>query len=567
MRHGLSLPTVLLMMSLPLLLGLFQIPSCGLNEDDFVQIASDGVDDRLNSYPWAMEQFDGDGDGTPEIYVGTISNALCIQAPGMAYLDELIPGYTFLPPERWQCRNDLWDPNDWLPFYQATFAPCHVFRGTYDESTDTWNWAHAWDPSLTQVTGFRGARVFNDALYLTGNGLYGAHVYKTTDGATFAKASPPGMGVIMGQSGFRGAQVFQDTLCVASDKGSLVFGSTDPSTDPNSWQELCSLGFVASGGGTHEEVYDSGTVTAAAANDLTDDTKSWRPMAYAGSQVRITAGTGAGQSLTILANDQVSLVLAGGWTTVPDATSEYEIFNPAAPDNQNIWQLAVFNDHLYAITYNFETGPEMWKSPAPAPGNWTRVIYGGYGNAGIGFMTVRPFKDHIYVGTVTYPPLFNDVSAIQACEILRADADDNVELVVGKKREAGVVGPDPVRPISGLPRGFGRPANFYSWYMGEYEGWFYVGTCDFSGQAMDVVAELFPDGLPDGLQWIADLLAGPAGFDLWRTKDGVIWVPVTLDGLGEYDNYGVRNLMATQWGFFLGAGNSVDGFQIWLGKN
>jgi len=107
----------------------------GLNEEDFTRIAGQGVDDRLNSYPWAMEQFDGDGDGTPEIYVGTLGNALCLQAPLMSWIS-LIPCVHYLPPVRWQCRNDLWgNPADllsWDDYYQATNSPVHVFRGTFN---------------------------------------------------------------------------------------------------------------------------------------------------------------------------------------------------------------------------------------------------------------------------------------------------------------------------------------------------------------------------------------------------------------------------------------------------
>ena len=71
----------LLALGVPLILGAAQIGNCGLNAEDFTQIASGGIDDRLNSYPWGMEQFDGDGDGTPEIYIGTWGNALCKQVP------------------------------------------------------------------------------------------------------------------------------------------------------------------------------------------------------------------------------------------------------------------------------------------------------------------------------------------------------------------------------------------------------------------------------------------------------------------------------------------------------
>ena len=61
-----------------------------------------------------------------------------------------------------------------------------------------------------------------------------------------------------------------------------------------------------------------------------------------------------------------------------------------------------------------------------------------------------------------------------------------MELVVGKTRPPGVVGPGPVEPISGLSGGFGHLFNFYAWYMGEHDGWFYVGTGDLGGLAWEL---------------------------------------------------------------------------------
>jgi len=541
----------------------------GLKQEEFTQVAANGFDDRFNSYPWAMEQFDGDGDGTPEIYVGTVGNALCLQAPGMAWLDEVIPDYHFLPPVRWQCDNANFGV-PWTTYYTNTYKPAHVFRGTYDEGTGAWTWAHAWDPPLTgtnAVTGFRGARVFNDAMYMTGNSTI-SYVWKTTDGVNFAKASPAGLGLYMGQTGFRGARVFHDKLYVASDKASMIFSSAAPSVDPASWTQVCSTGFVASGGGTHYEEFAVGTASAATADTLTDSTQAFRANAYRNVFIKITAGTGEGQERTILSNTATAVTITVPWDVLPDTTSRYEIFNPVMPDNQNIWQLAVFNDQLYAITYNFVTGPELWRSPDPAPGNWTRVIYGGYGEPLLQFMSVRAFGDHVYVGNCTYPPLFgSDITKPKGTEIFRVDAGDNVELVVGAVRPAGVVGPDEVRPLSGIGPGFNHLWNFYTWYTGEYDGWYYVGTCDFNGQFYDVIEDYFGGAIPPEWQWLADLFTmGPTGFDLWRTQDGRHWVKVSDNGFGEHDNYGIRNLMATQWGFVLGAANSVDGAQIWIGK-
>ena len=81
----------------------------GLLASDFTRIATDGIDDRINSYPWGVALFDGDDDGTPEIYIGTLSNALCMQA-----------GVIDLPPVRWQCPNALWSACGLTPTVSIT---------------------------------------------------------------------------------------------------------------------------------------------------------------------------------------------------------------------------------------------------------------------------------------------------------------------------------------------------------------------------------------------------------------------------------------------------------------
>ena len=564
-----------LALSVPLILGGLQISSCGLYAEDFTQIASGGIDDRRNSYPWGMEQFDGDGDGTPEIYIGTWGNALCKQTPAIGgFMTALDPN--FKPPLRWQCANAFWNPTNPIMFLLQSQEPGRIFRGTYDEPNDAWTWDKVLDPTSAESGGFRGARVFDGALYMLESKIFqgiawgGAQVWKTTDGENYTKASPAGM---VGAGGFRGGQVFDGKLYVAYDLGSAIFASADPSTDPNSWEQVNSTGFVASGGGTHASVSYSGTVGSATATTLTDPNETWGTIVPYYHHVRITAGTGVGEDNLISAVDDPNhtLTIAGAWSTIPDLTSEYEIY-ALVPDNGMMWQLGVFDGHLYAASNNDTTGAEVWKSADPAPGNWTRVISGAYGSTTAnGYMTLRSYGDHLYLGTVIYPGGITDFADVDGCEVLRIDADDNVELLVGATRDPNTPGTNNGVSLSGLGAGFDYPVNNYSWYMVEHDGWFYVGTMDMAMLVLDMVDELFPGGIPPEFEPLLDLFFGPdedrrGGFDLWRTKDGIDWVPVVLDGFGDRDRYGIRNMMSTEWGLVVGAANPVDGFEVWLGK-
>jgi hypothetical protein len=564
----------------PMMMGLLQVSSCGLTRQSFTKIAGGGVDNRLNSYPWGTELFDGDNDGEPEFYVGTVANALCIQASSETYLYSIF-GPDWKPPLRWQCRNDLWDPNNQTNFNRATAAPAYVFRGDH-QPDDTWTWTRIWDPNFTtQVNGFRGAIAFNGSLYMLGSNTTGAQVWKMNSNETFSPASPKGMGLGALVTGLRGATVFNGKLYVASDKIGTIWGSANPSTDPNSWQTANSNGFVQEGGNTHEQIYYTGTVTAADANSVTD---SNLPAAIATGllsgwgKIRITEGVAAGQIRTIVYNAAKTFyVWRNGsgtkWSPVPAVGDKYQVYNPTAADNSANWQLSSANGYLYAATLNVITGAEVWKSNDPRPGNWTRIVQGAYGNSVTqGYMTVYGWNGYIWLGTVVYPPNFDGFEDIQGCEILRIDANDNVEVLVGIDRPAGTPGTNNGKPLSGMGEGFDYKPNVYSWFTGAHDGWYYVGTYDMAGMLLDILDEYYPDGVPPDMQTILDQTfwgsdaARRGGFDLWRTKDGINWYPVVLDGFGDRDNYGVRAFKSSPWGAIVGLANAVDGFEIWIGK-
>jgi hypothetical protein len=70
--------------------------------------------------------------------------------------------------------------------------------------------------------------------------------------------------------------------------------------------------------------FATGTATSATSTTLVQTGKTWTASQWINSQVRITAGTGAGQVRTITANTADTLTVAT-WTTTPDATSQYAI--------------------------------------------------------------------------------------------------------------------------------------------------------------------------------------------------------------------------------------------------
>lgn len=534
-------------------------PDTGLVRGDFKMIVDGGIDDRINAYPWGVELFDGDGDGTPEIYIGTLANALCMQA-----------GVLALPPDRWLCPNALWSADDIRPYFLACLNPAVIFRGTYHEGTDSFTWDRVFEPPLEQVIGFRGAKVFQGALYMLSGTRLGT-VWKTTNGTDWAPASPPSLGTY---GGFRGAVEFKGELYVASDTIAQIYKSAAPSTTEGSWQPANSRGFVLSGGTTQPDTAAEGTVGSADAVSLTSDDvplPGLNPLVYPW-RVEITSGAGAGQSLPIVYHEGNTVYTQYGgtgtpFTTVPAPADSFRIHDPARPDNRACWQIAPFGDYLYAGVVNIVDGPMLWRSSNPGPGNWELVVQGGYQRPGLSvFGTLDTFGSGLYMGTLSYPLLYTSLDDAQACEVLRLDEAGNVQVLVGDDRPAGTPGTNNGAPLSGLAAGFGQLSNLYVWRaLAHDDGWYYAATCDFAGMVRDY-ADAGSDLIPPEYVPLIDLYLGPSGFDLYRTQDGVHWTTVTTNGFGDSDSYGVRNMISTPWGMLVCVANAVDGFELWLGK-
>ncbi len=74
----------------------------------------------------------------------------------------------------------------------------------------------------------------------------------------------------------------------------------------------------------------TGTATGGSDFTLVNAGAGWSVNAYIGFVVKITSGTGSGQTKTILENSATTLNVDGRWDTAPDATSVYAIY-PKVP--------------------------------------------------------------------------------------------------------------------------------------------------------------------------------------------------------------------------------------------
>lgn len=260
------------------------------------------------------------------------------------------------------------------------------------------------------------------------------------------------------------------------------------------------------------------------------------------------------------------------------------------PNNLTIFQLVAFNDYLYAGTGNLFDGFQIWKTEAegPPPFNWKKIIdkgafRGKYNQVSISMV---PFGDFLYVGTAIQEGGWDHSNNIGPAppELIRIGRDDSWELVAGEARTT----PDGFKaPISGSGPGFDNPFAGYFWSLCEHDGWLYAGDSEWSLFIKYAKKERLPEKLRHMLRpkLIDKLIHDFGGFDLWRSRDGHNWSNVTRNGFGNCFNMGVRNMVSTKYGLFLGVANPFSpevavkrtagwnyehnhkgGLEIWLGS-
>jgi hypothetical protein len=125
--------------------------------------------------------------------------------------------------------------------------------------------------------------------------------------------------------------------------------------------------------------FATGTATAGAASTLTNGAKAWTVNQWANYQIKITAGTGAGQIRTIASNTATVITVSAAWTINPDATSQYHI-----EGNDDFIYLMGNNAvtlYRYSISANTWTtlAPVAARAAAPvvaASGHWAFGITG-----------------------------------------------------------------------------------------------------------------------------------------------------------------------------------------------
>jgi hypothetical protein len=125
------------------------------------------------------------------------------------------------------------------------------------------------------------------------------------------------------------------------------------------------------------------------------------------------------------------------------------------------------------------------------------------------------------------------------------------------------------KPLYGQA-GFGNPFNGYMWNMAVYDNKLFVGTCDFSYEALTGVDPIVVDllslvfrNMPNiyeiNTKYLPFKNSFDYGADLYYFKDtNSPAIAVTRRGFGNYSNFGVRTMQADDTGLYLGIVNPMN---------
>jgi hypothetical protein len=276
----------------------------------------------------------------------------------------------------------------------------------------------------------------------------------------------------------------------------------------------------------------------------------------------------------------------------PAAQNWTEASEPGFGDSGNLGIFTLFadNDRLYAGTFNL-SGFQIWASDCigQAPYRWDKLVEKGAGRGPLNqaVASMASFNGAVYVGSGIQGGGNDRVNKVgpAGAEIIRLNPDASWDLIMGERR---VVDGKRYEPLSALQAGFGNLFNGYVWTLASHNGWLYAGTFDWSVMLRWINGSEAPRKVVQFFDHLNSefMIAHASGADLWRSKDGENWMPVTRQGFDNPYNAGIRNLVSTSYGLFVGTANFFGprvavrrdsewayednprgGLEVWLGAN
>jgi len=227
-----------------------------------------------------------------------------------------------------------------------------------------------------------------------------------------------------------------------------------------------------------------------------------------------------------------------------------------------VFSICAHEGHLYAGTAGID-GFSLYKGTriGELSFDWELVVDKGAGRGAInqGIAAMCSFEGDLYLGSGIQSGGHDRIHNVgpAAFEVLRMNSSGSIDLLVGDERTNYPC-------YSGYSSGFSNPFNAYLWRMEVHQGQLYVGTLDTSIFSMftskDKLYKFAADELSrsDMIEW----MSSSGGADLWRTREGKFWEPVTTNGFDNFYNYGIRTIVSNGQKLFIGTANPF-GPKIW----
>ena len=268
-----------------------------------------------------------------------------------------------------------------------------------------------------------------------------------------------------------------------------------------------------------------------------------------GREIHVTLANTSRASAVLCSSDPAS----GNWEL-----SSLPLFGDRT--NTSIFDMVACGDYLYSGAFNLRHGFQIYrtKGEGPPPHHWEKVLDMGAdrGSWNQSAISMVEHRGALYIGTCVqnsgYDPVYQVGPA--AGEVLRLYPDNTWDLVVGEPRmtRQGLK-----IPTSGMCAGFDNPLAGYIWRMTVHDDTLYVGTCDNSA----FVPFSKTDRWPEHARFLLDspfmdrYMSLVGGCELWKSTDGNSWAPITRNGFGNRYNLGIRTLISTPVGLFVGTAN------------
>jgi len=385
------------------------------------------------------------------------------------------------------------------------------------------------------------------------------------------------------------------------------------------WMTVCNFGgreylYVSTAGvfqGNILRTADGVTFTPMSRTGYPPNSVGFRTMVCftepSGKQLLITTEVGKAGDVDTYDSDlsDSPIVLANDDPTGSGAWRNYSAMGMGDPVNNAIFTMYAHNGVLYAGVGNQAKGGQLWRTTgcatytprSPCIPAWIRIIDRGAGRVGLdasgqaknqGVSDMMAFGDGIYIGVST------GTNPKPPAEMWKLRSDGTVEVVIGEPRlnfgptrgGASLNSAYPVNLRCGVPLedidGIGgandcppsarRGAGFGP--VSDAAGGYPPGGASYFWRLYSYLYHPVNAPLGDGRLYAGTLQNrrdGTArGFDVLASPDGLTWTTLIEDGLGNPDNLGMRTIVGSPHGLFIGSANRSTtpgsaGCSVWLG--